>query len=208
MAILSIQEIQKLVEEQNLISYQEDVGDVSSHFQPNGYDLSIEGVSYLLEPGKLQVNGKKLSRDYPFPLNSMMTADERMWHLHPGAYLIRFREVINLPPDVMAYLHPRSSLLRMGATIHAAVWDAGYQGAGQSLLQVMNSGGIWIEPGARVAQMTFHRLSESASETYSGSYQGEGLNPKNVEYIDPQTEQVVGKATVWPASSAPSSEGS
>jgi deoxycytidine triphosphate deaminase len=61
--------------------------------------------------------------------------------------------------------------MRNGTMVNTAVWDAGYEGRGEGLLQVTHP--IEIEPGARVAQLVLARAE--ASGTYDGTYQGENL---------------------------------
>jgi dUTP pyrophosphatase len=53
--------------------------------------------------------------------------------------------------------------------LNTAVWDAGYEGRGEGLLQVHHP--IRIELGARVAQ--FVLAAASHDDVYDGSYQGE-----------------------------------
>ncbi|MUV89268.1 deoxyuridine 5'-triphosphate nucleotidohydrolase, partial [Halapricum sp. CBA1109] len=66
---------------------------------------------------------------------------------------------------------PRSSLLRNSCMLDTAVWDAGYEGRGEGLLEVYHP--IEIEAGARIAQLV---LADAAHEkTYEGSYQGENI---------------------------------
>src|SRR5690606_2318755 len=89
--------------------------------------------------------------------------------LPPGCYLTTFNEVVHLPTDVMAIGKPRSSLLRMGITIESAVWDAGYNGRGQSLLHVVNPYGVTLSRSARLMQLVFMVLS-SETEGYQGVY--------------------------------------
>jgi dUTP pyrophosphatase len=56
--------------------------------------------------------------------------------------------------------------------LDTAVWDAGYEGRGEGLLEVYHP--VELEPGARIAQLV---LAEAAHEgRYDGSYQGEGLD--------------------------------
>jgi dUTP pyrophosphatase len=66
----------------------------------------------------------------------------------------------------------RSSLLRCGASLHTAVWDAGYSGRSESLLVVHNPAGLDLEKNARVLQLVFSKLT-GKSEGYNGIYQGE-----------------------------------
>jgi dUTP pyrophosphatase len=55
--------------------------------------------------------------------------------------------------------------------LNTAVWDAGYEGKGEGLLEVHHD--IELERGARIAQLV---LAEADHEgTYAGSYQGENV---------------------------------
>jgi dUTP pyrophosphatase len=53
--------------------------------------------------------------------------------------------------------------------LNSAVWDAGYTGKGEGLLEVHHE--IELERGARVAQLVLADANHDA--TYDGSYQGE-----------------------------------
>jgi dUTP pyrophosphatase len=77
---------------------------------------------------------------------------------------------------VMALGRPRSTLNRIGATIHTAVWDAGYEGRSTSLLAVMNPNGVQLQQHARVMQLVFFAIGEPPGEGYAGIYQGENVN--------------------------------
>ena len=93
-------------------------------------------------------------------------------HLNPGSYSIIFNEIVHLPKDIMALGLSRSSLLRCGASLHTAVWDAGYSGRSESLLVVHNPLGLDLEKDARVLQLVFSKLT-GTSQGYQGRYQGE-----------------------------------
>jgi dUTP pyrophosphatase len=101
-------------------------------------------------------------------------SDDGWFTLAPGAYVIRFEEVVALPLDVMGFGRPRSSLLRCGAAIHTAVWDAGYRGRSEALLVVHAASGVRLAVGARVVQLVFMRL-EAPTHGYAGAYQGENV---------------------------------
>lgn len=145
---------------------------VTDVYQPNGVDLTIAKLERFTSTGKLQRDGKELpeTREVDPDLRG------RKWFLREGAYLITFNEIVSLPNNVMAYLRPRSTLLRIGAALHTAVWDAGYTGKGQSLLTVHNPFGVTIEQDARIGQLVFHFLDQSVEDGYDGSYQLEGID--------------------------------
>lgn len=101
--------------------------------------------------------------------------DNGVYHLMPGAYKIRYKEVVRVPNNAIALAIPRSTLLRSGATIYTAVWDPGYEGRGEGLLTVFNPNGIDIEKGAQIAQLVFIRLDRETKFVYRGMYQGENM---------------------------------
>ncbi len=136
--------------------------------QPAGVDLRVGSVSRIVEAGFLGRSRKRIPRAEP------IASQEGVWRLGPGHYRIRFLDTVSVPRWAVGFCYPRSSLLRMGATLLCAVWDPGYTGRGEALLVVYNGLGIELEEEARIAQLVFARLEEEV-EAYSGDYQGEGL---------------------------------
>jgi dUTP pyrophosphatase len=147
----------------------EDV-DQQLQLQPNGVDLRVDRVQILTSPGLL---GAADAVREPAAREDVPADKDGWWDLHRGGYVITYRERVNLPNDLIALVHPRSSLLRSGVTIYGAVWDAGYSGRGEGLLSVHNSRGYRLQRGARVAQLVFFRLSGATGEGYRGRYHGE-----------------------------------
>jgi dUTP pyrophosphatase len=149
----------------------EPIADRDQQLQPNGFDLTLESVWRMDGPGAIGASNAERSIPERVPL----AASADGWFvLSPGTYVIRFREVVALPLDVMAFGRPRSSLLRCGAAIHTAVWDAGYRGRSEALLVVYVESGVRLAVGARVLQLVFVRL-ETPTHAYAGTYQGENL---------------------------------
>ncbi|MGI2336691.1 MAG: deoxyuridine 5'-triphosphate nucleotidohydrolase [Dehalogenimonas sp.] len=143
--------------------------DLETQLQPNGIDLTLKEVFSIEGEGIIPVSntGRKLSTltDVPYDESGRV-------HLPAGNYLITYNEIVSLPKNVMALGRARSSLLRCGAAIHTAVWDAGYSGRSQSLIVVYNRDGITLEHNARLMQLVFFRLS-GTTEGYDGIYQNE-----------------------------------
>lgn len=137
--------------------------------QPNGIDLRVERIDRLASRAVLGVHERA-----PAERSELAADADGWWDLQPGAYVIRYRERVNLPRDVMAFARPRSSLLRSGVAIHTAVWDAGYCGQGEGLLSVLALEGYRLQRGARVVQLVFLRLGRPTAAGYAGAYQDEG----------------------------------
>lgn len=138
--------------------------------QPNGVDLSLQSVSKYDGDGTIDFSNQ--SRVLP-PLSTLEFDADGWLVLQRGSYLVTFNEIVNLPIDVMAIGRPRSSMLRVGATVETAVWDAGYRGRSQSMLIVYNEN-LRLSKNARIMQLVFMRLSKE-TEAYKGVYQGENL---------------------------------
>jgi dUTP pyrophosphatase len=138
--------------------------------QANGIDLRVERIQRLTSPGLL---GAADALREPAAREDLQSDKDGWWDLHRGAYVITYREKVNLPHDLMALARPRSTLLRSGVAIHTAVWDAGYSGRGEGLLSVLNARGWRLQRGARVLQLVFFRLSTPTVDGYKGRYLGE-----------------------------------
>jgi dUTP pyrophosphatase len=133
--------------------------------QPNGVDLTLDAVGRFDEPGFLGRDDKEVGA------REAVEPDEGTYHLDPGGYAATYGEQIAVPEGHVGFVLPRSSLMRNGAMLNTAVWDAGYEGRGEGLLQVHHP--VRIERGARFAQ--FVLAAAGHEETYEGAYQGERL---------------------------------
>jgi dUTP pyrophosphatase len=141
-----------------------------SHIQPNGVDLSLDAVWRLAAAGAL--GRSNADRVLP-PREALQVGPDDWLYLPHGSYGIRYAEWVSLPRDCGALCFPRSSLLRMGLHVPTAVWDAGYAGRGEGLLQVTNPHGVRLQQGARIAQLVVFRLSRPSGSAYAGAYQRE-----------------------------------
>ena len=133
--------------------------------QPNGVDLTLAAVFEPMEPGRIGRDGKHVAER-----RECETSGET-YHLDPGGYVVRYAETVHVPPEHVGFLYPRSSLLRNAAMLNTAVWDAGYEGKGEGLLEVHHP--IELQRGARVAQLVLAAADHEGE--YRGSYQGENL---------------------------------
>lgn len=136
----------------------------------SGLKLHIDKVFTFHSKGGLYANSKKLSE-----VEEVLPNENGVYVLSPGAYRIRYKEVVKVPENAIALAIPRSTLLRNGATIFTAVWDPGYEGRGEGLMVVFNPLGIEIERGAQVAQLIYVMLDRVTNFVYKGSYYRENM---------------------------------
>ena len=145
--------------------------DVGEQLQANGLELTAGRVEAFGGPGRIGFSNE----DRSLPATRPLPWGPDGWlFLEKGCYKVLFNEIVSIPKDVCAVGLPRSSLLRMGVSLHTAVWDAGYRGRSEALLVVYNEAGFRIKKDARVLQLIFLKL-ESGQEGYKGRYMGENI---------------------------------
>ena len=138
-----------------------------SQVQPNGVDLTLDTVFEQVEPGRIARGGKEIGERRELSSEG----EPGVFSLDPGGYVVRYDEVVTIPDDHVGFILPRSSLMRNSTMVNTAVWDAGYSGRGEGLLQVHHP--IELEAGARIAQLVLARAEHE--DVYDGSYQGENV---------------------------------
>lgn len=168
--LLNRDELRALIEDENLI-----IGypHLETQLQPNGFDVTAGEIHTFDGRGKLDFSNdeREIPESTPIdPVKQDPDDDYGWWALEPGAYKIVMNERVDIPNHLAGIAFPRSSLLRMGAYTQNAFWDGGYTGGGEFLLRVRNPEGIEIKENARVNQIGFVYMQETA-DGYDGQYQ-------------------------------------
>ena len=139
--------------------------------QMNGVDLTLAEVGrFAGGPGLVDFDNA--SRRIPSP-EVVHPGPDGLFRLPPGAFWVRYNEVVSIPADVFAIGRTRSSLLRSGAHVGTALWDSGYCGRSGSLLTVHHPKGLELTRNARIVQLVFFHLVQPADQTYRGIFQNE-----------------------------------
>ena len=144
-----------------------------------GYDLSLREVNQI--GNQRDLKGYKIGKvlkdktnltNYT-PIDIIKLDETTGWLLHEGTYDITFNEGCNIPANYVGLIRQRSSLLRNGTVLHSSVFDPGFETEFMGTVMVVNEP-IFIEEGARVAQIYFHECEEvNNSNLYSGQFQGD-----------------------------------
>jgi dUTP pyrophosphatase len=137
--------------------------------QPNGVDLTLERVFEPRDAGRIGREGKSVGDRSPMDPETPSESGPPTYYLPPGGYVVQYAEEVAIPRGHIGLLFPRSTLLRNACTLNTAVWDAGYTGKGEGLLEVY--GDLEIEAGARIGQFVLATAGHGGA--YDGSYQGE-----------------------------------
>jgi dUTP pyrophosphatase len=168
MTLLSSTELKKLIHAKPALL--ENAVDIGTQIQPNGLDLTLKEIKTIEGCGAIDFDNSE--RQIPDG-ESLEFGSDGWIHLPEGIYKILFNEIVNIPMNLAAIAKPRSSLIRCGATLETAVWDAGYRGRSEAMLVVYNKAGFRLKKNARIMQLLFYTLDTDAEKGYSGMYQNE-----------------------------------
>ncbi|RZN39413.1 MAG: deoxyuridine 5'-triphosphate nucleotidohydrolase [Methanosarcinales archaeon] len=149
----------------------EDMIDPETQIQVNGCELTVDRIFKFTGRGSIAFGNSERVLSECTEILFDDDDDDGWINLAAGSYKIISREIVHIPKDIIAIARPRSSLLRCGASVETAVWDAGYEGRSECLLIVFNEQGFRIKKGARVIQLLLIGL-KSETEGYRGAYQG------------------------------------
>jgi dUTP pyrophosphatase len=157
------------------------VSPVDDHqVQPNGVDLTLDAVFEQTNSGWVGREGKSVGDRQELDTRPAGTVrpdgedgddDTPSYVLSPGGYVLRYTERVEVPEGHVGFLYPRSTLLRNSCMLHTAVWDTGYRGVGEGLLEVHHE--VVVEAGARVGQFVLAAADSTGS--YTGTYHRENL---------------------------------
>lgn len=134
--------------------------------QPNGVDLRLGSIFEQTGSGRIGQDDKHVGK------RREVEPTDGTYELTPGGYIVEYADKVVVPDGHVGFLYPRSSLLRNSCMLDTAVWDAGYEGRGEGLLEVYHR--IEIERNARIAQLVLAEAEHS--DTYDGSYQHENID--------------------------------
>ena len=143
--------------------------DFPKQVQGVGMELTVKSIYAFMGEGTIGFynDDRILPRTIELPWDKYH-GDRKLFM---GCYLVNLNEKVSIPIDKIGFGIPRSSILRMGVSLGTAVWDPGYVGHGQVLLQVLNSFGLIIKKDARIMQLVFADLDSDAVQLYDGIYQ-------------------------------------
>lgn len=180
--ILSNTEIRHLIETQELVTC---YGDLETQLQPASFDFRlmdklfiakkpIGGIGLIVDPLD-QASINRAYEEYHFYDSD---SAGHYWMIEPDAFLIGSTiEYLNVPNDLVCEADGRSSIGRLGLTIHqtAGFVDPGFKG--RVTLEIKNESPHYlkIRPGMRIGQFVFMRMSQVANPPYNGRYQNQEM---------------------------------
>jgi dCTP deaminase len=186
--MLSTSEIRDLIESGEL---QIETYGTELHLGPSSLDVHLSGVTKapVHFPGVVEIDDQETYPAYETYNNERPVVPSK------GFVLGSTVEVFNLPGDVTALLHGRSSIGRLGLFIeNAGLVDRGF--TGELTLELVNPMPYDIElvSGMRIGQLTFHRhdVEDGPGYPLHGKYQGQVYPTESAAWADEEFQAVEG----------------
>jgi dCTP deaminase len=167
MAILSDSDIKKYLEEGLIVI--DPLEDLERQVQPSSVDLRIgsefKGFRIIRKP----FIDPKDKLDMESYMESFHISENEAFIIHPGEFaLATTYETVHLPDNLVARVEGRSSMGRLGITMHvtAGYIDPGFQG--KITLEISNIGKmpVALYPGQRVCQIVFETMTSPSKKPY------------------------------------------
>lgn len=167
MAILSDQDIKKYLEKGKISI--EPLEDPGRQIQPSSVDLRIgnefKGFRIIRKPCIDPLD----KSDLESYMESFHLEQGEAFIIHPGEFaLATTHEAVKLPDDLVARVEGRSSMGRLGITMHvtAGYIDPGFEG--KITLEISNIGKmpVALYTGQRVCQIVFETMTSPSERPY------------------------------------------
>lgn len=140
-----------------------------SNLQPASYDIHLGNTLKKLPTDVVLDPEKDQSASY----KTVDLGSDGRWRIEKGrGYLGVVAERILVPDDHVVFLHGVSSLGRLFLLVHATAGlaDPGFDG-NLTLELISLAGPMYLRPGMRIGQLTYHKTLSDPLRRYDGRYQ-------------------------------------
>ena len=129
------------------------------------------GVSLIINPS--EVSPEEVFSEYA---DEVIVSPGEKFNLKPGDFVLGYTlEKVELPDYLAARIEGRSSMARLGVSIHQTAPTVQANFKGQLRLEISNVGPyiVLLEPGTNFCQLIIERLSSPAQSTTESRWQGQ-----------------------------------
>ena len=166
MTILSDKELRKYLNEGKIVI---DPLIDEKQIQPSSIDMRIGDEFKVFKVIRKPYIDPKDQDDIASYMESMIIEEGEAFIIHPNEFaLATTYEYVKVPDDLVARVEGRSSMGRLGVTMHvtAGFIDPGFEG--KITLEISNIGAmpVALYPGQRVCQIVFETMTSPAEKPY------------------------------------------
>lgn len=169
MAILSDQDLKKLIQEKDAIYCEDKKLDLDLQLGPSSFDLRLGYEFGVLNTRKLEMIDTQDMSSYEDYITKETHRPDEGVVIHPGEFILGSTlEHINVPDDLVARVEGRSSYGRLGIIVHATAGfvDPGFEGDITLEIQNLGNAPVKIYPEDRVCQLVFETMTSRAEKPY------------------------------------------
>ena len=186
MAILSDKTIKEYLEEGKIVI---DPLKDEQQIQPSSVDMRLGDQFKVFKVIRKPYIDPKDEEDIAEYMESSTVPEGEAFIIHPNEFaLATTQEYVKVPDDLVARVEGRSSMGRLGVTMHvtAGYVDPGFEG--RITLEISNIGAmpVALYPGQRVCQLVFETMTTPAELPYGHPKR----NSKYMKQLKPESSRV------------------
>ena len=186
MAILSDKTIKEYLEEGKIVI---DSLKDEQQIQPSSVDMRLGDEFKVFKVIRKPYIDPKDEEDIAEYMESSTVPEGEAFIIHPNEFaLATTQEYVKVPDDLVARVEGRSSIGRLGVTMHvtAGYVDPGFEG--RITLEISNIGAmpVALYPGQRVCQLVFETMTTPAELPYGHPKR----NSKYMKQLKPESSRV------------------
>lgn len=186
MAILSDKTIKEYLEEGKIVI---DPLKDEQQIQPSSVDMRLGEEFKVFKVIRKPYIDPKDEEDIAEYMESSTVPEGEAFIIHPNEFaLATTQEYVKVPDDLVARVEGRSSMGRLGVTMHvtAGYVDPGFEG--RITLEISNIGAmpVALYPGQRVCQLVFETMTTPAELPYGHPKR----NSKYMKQLKPESSRV------------------
>ncbi|WP_400217339.1 dCTP deaminase [Methanobrevibacter smithii] len=186
MAILSDKTIKEYLEEGKIVI---DPLNDEQQIQPSSVDMRLGDEFKVFKVIRKPYIDPKDEEDIAEYMESSTVPEGEAFIIHPNEFaLATTQEYVKVPDDLVARVEGRSSMGRLGVTMHvtAGYVDPGFEG--RITLEISNIGAmpVALYPGQRVCQLVFETMTTPAELPYGHPKR----NSKYMKQLKPESSRV------------------
>lgn len=186
MAILSDKTIKEYLEEGKIVI---DPLKDEQQIQPSSVDMRLGDEFKVFKVIRKPYIDPKDEEDISEYMESSTVPEGEAFIIHPNEFaLATTQEYVKVPDDLVARVEGRSSMGRLGVTMHvtAGYVDPGFEG--RITLEISNIGAmpVALYPGQRVCQLVFETMTTPAELPYGHPKR----NSKYMKQLKPESSRV------------------
>ncbi len=144
--------------------------DLTSHLGSCSIDCRLGNTFMVFEYSRHSYIDPRHPQSIGDAMRTIEIDDGDAFMMQPGDFaLASTMESLTLPDNLLARLEGRSSIARLGITVHstAAVFEPGWEGTATMELSNLGRMAVALYPGMRICSFTFQQLLNPAQVPYS-----------------------------------------